>query len=148
MTREQKYRQRNLEKVRARQREYQRKRRKTDEYHRYRTEYQNKNKETLKQKSREFLEKNPTYQRDRHLQYAYGITLERYNEIFSEQKGCCGVCGKHQSEMKQSLVVDHDHQTSVVRGLLCNKCNFMLGLANDDPDILMLGADYLKKWKS
>ncbi len=57
----------------------------------------------------------------------YGITLDDYNRMFIEQKGCCAICGRHQSEFKRRLHVDHDHKINRVRGLLCVDCNFLLG---------------------
>lgn len=67
------------------------------------------------------------YRVELYLSKRYGITLDDYNKMFSEQNGCCAMCGKHQSECKQSLHVDHDHQTGEVRGLLCFSCNGKLG---------------------
>lgn len=40
-----------------------------------------------------------------------------------EQKGCCAICGKHQSKLKSKLHVDHCHVTGKVRQLLCKTCN-------------------------
>ena len=40
-------------------------------------------------------------------------------------------------------VVDHDHETGDVRGVLCNPCNIILGKAKDNPDILKNAANYL-----
>ena len=57
------------------------------------------------------------------LKYRYGITQDDYNQKFNEQKGCCAICGKHQSEFKRRLCVDHNHKTGNVRGLLCINCN-------------------------
>ncbi|GGN35817.1 hypothetical protein FHR83_006243 [Actinoplanes campanulatus] len=42
------------------------------------------------------------------------------------------------------LVVDHCHLSGRVRGLVCNNCNGMIGLARDRPEILRAGADYLQ----
>lgn len=57
----------------------------------------------------------------------YGLTAEDYNQIYIAQQGCCAICGKHQSEFKQRLAVDHNHTTNKVRGLLCVSCNTCLG---------------------
>lgn len=73
--------------------------------------------------------------------YMYGITPEDYHKMWLKQEGCCLIC--KQPENGRSLSVDHDHKTKVVRGLLCQKCNTMLGLAHDNIDILLSAVDYL-----
>ncbi len=57
----------------------------------------------------------------------YNLTLQGYNVLFTKQKGCCAICGKHQSEISYKLYVDHNHKTSKVRGLLCSSCNTFVG---------------------
>lgn len=59
--------------------------------------------------------------------YGIEMTLEEYNRRFLEQKGRCVICGKHQSELKKALAVDHNHKTGEVRSLLCNRCNLLVG---------------------
>ncbi len=54
----------------------------------------------------------------------YGITIDRYNEVFDKQNGVCAICKK---PTKKKLFVDHDHQTGKVRGLLCSGCNMGIG---------------------
>lgn len=46
-----------------------------------------------------------------------------YNRLLALQKNCCGLCGKHQSQFKIALAVDHQKYPHKVRGLLCNICN-------------------------
>lgn len=46
-----------------------------------------------------------------------------YEKLFKEQNECCALCGLHRSNFKFNFAVDHCHETKVVRGLLCNKCN-------------------------
>ncbi len=45
------------------------------------------------------------------------------------------------------LVLDHDHKTGKFRGWICDSCNKMLGMAKDNPDILIAGAKYLSESK-
>lgn len=74
----------------------------------------------------------------------YGITLEDYEELLDEQDNRCTICDIHEDELTKSLVVDHDHKTGKVRGLLCLKCNTILGQADDNIGILMNAIKYLK----
>jgi hypothetical protein len=50
----------------------------------------------------------------------------------------CVICGND-----EKLVVDHDHTTGAVRGMLCNHCNRGLGHFRDDPMLLEFAAQYL-----
>lgn len=61
--------------------------------------------------------------RNAHLVRKYGITAADYDRMHKNQKGKCLICDK-----KKPLVVDHCHDTGVVRGLLCHFCNRWLGL--------------------
>lgn len=84
-------------------------------------------------------------QRNQRLKHNHKITYQRWNNMFHEQKGCCAICGKHQSEQKKHLSVDHNHTTGKIRGLLCSNCNTMLGFAKENQEILKNAIKYLKK---
>lgn len=78
----------------------------------------------------------------------YGITIDAVNEMWADQGGRCAICGAPEppfAERHQRLHVDHDHQTGVVRGLLCSPCNQGLGYFSDDPDRLEEAAQYLRR---
>jgi Recombination endonuclease VII len=83
--------------------------------------------------------------REYRLRGDYGITQERYDELFAKQDGCCAICGRHRSAQKRILSVDHDHATGAVRELLCARCNTGLGGADDDIGVLQAMIDYLKR---
>jgi len=67
--------------------------------------------------------------------------------MFNEQKGCCAICSKHQTTLKRSLAVDHCHATGKVRGLLCQKCNSLIGYGEDNVEILTSSIRNLDKYK-
>ena len=71
----------------------------------------------------------------------YGITKEQYEKLLEEQGGRCAICKRF-----RKLVVDHDHKTKQVRGLLCSGCNILLGHLGDDSSLLENGIKYLKRW--
>lgn len=60
------------------------------------------------------------------LKKKYNITDDDYNYAFQLQKGLCAICGKPHSKGKR-LDVDHNHETTMFRGLLCRSCNGKLG---------------------
>jgi len=68
----------------------------------------------------------------------YGITLKEYIELEKINKGICPICN-----IRKATVVDHDHNTGKVRGLLCSGCNN--GLHYIETDYKLKNAlNYLK----
>jgi len=57
------------------------------------------------------------------------------------QSGRCAICGDPPG--KRGLHLDHDHLTGIVRGLLCHRCNFGIGLFRDSEELLMRAITYL-----
>lgn len=79
---------------------------------------------------------------------AYGLTLDEFMEIKERQAGVCALCEKPETRTSKNgrtfeLVVDHDHATGRVRGLLCHSCNVAIGHLRDDPLLAFRAADYL-----
>lgn len=72
----------------------------------------------------------------------YGIGLEDYEALLAKQGGGCAIC--HNGPNGRGLFhVDHCHDTGLVRGLLCAKCNLLLGHADDDTARLRAAIAYL-----
>ncbi len=104
-------------------------------------------------RSKEWREKNPERyaatkgrrrEHDRLLEIKrrYGLEPEEYKLLLDKQKGVCATCG---SEFKRrEPVVDHCHETGDVRGLLCRRCNSVLGYVQDDLGLLEGLRRYVK----
>lgn|ERR1017187_2030996 len=75
----------------------------------------------------------------------YGLTLVDYDELLESQGGVCAICGTEEGGHGRTdhFVVDHDHATNNVRGLLCHTCNIGLGGFKDDPALLRAAIRYL-----
>ncbi len=78
------------------------------------------------------------------LRTLYNMSLVEYQQMFDAQGGACAICYSTQSS--KLLAVDHCHETGKIRGLLCSKCNMMLGQVNDDSATLRSAANYLDKF--
>jgi hypothetical protein len=57
-----------------------------------------------------------------HRRNRYSLTPDQYEVMFTQQNGLCASCGIY-----PPYAVDHDHDTDIVRGLLCNGCNVAEG---------------------
>jgi hypothetical protein len=92
-------------------------------------------------------QRDPEWRRqqdDRRRLRRYGLTVEEYKVLLAAQEGICAICGGPPTGMGKSYHVDHDHETGVVRGLLCSNCNTALGLLGDDPARLAVAINYLR----
>lgn len=74
------------------------------------------------------------------LRTKYGLTEEDYNRMYKEQDGCCFLCLTSVAR----LCVDHDHETGLVRKLLCPRCNRVLGHVEEDSELLRRMATYVE----
>lgn len=79
----------------------------------------------------------------------YGVTVGFVENLKETQGNCCAICKIHSSVISHEsfkynpLVIDHDHKTGKVRGLLCPTCNNMLGHAKDSIETLQAAIQYL-----
>lgn len=98
------------------------------------------------------VDKRRAIQRRSQMRRKYGLTDEGYASLVEKQSGVCAIC-KGPPNFR-GLFVDHDHaccpgqQTcgKCTRGLLCNNCNFLIGLAKENRRTLLSAADYLGTW--
>ncbi|MGO1050762.1 endonuclease domain-containing protein [Crossiella sp. CA198] len=83
--------------------------------------------------------------RDRRYRSRYGLTADQVDQVRADQHYRCAVCGRHEDQLPHGLVVDHDHVSGLVRGLLCSTCNALLGLARDSAAVLAAAQHYLHR---
>lgn len=108
----------------------------------------NENKDKRNYKLRERWKSDINFRKankNRQLKNKFGITLDDYNKMFEDQKGCCKTCNRHQTILSKGLVVDHCHKTGKVRGLLCDYCNRLLGNYENKPELFISFNIYLGK---
>lgn len=107
-------------------------------------------KEFMKNWARLDREKNPDKYKNKQLLKQYGITLEDFNRMKSNQDSKCLICSNNETALNpktgdaRELAVDHCHDTGKVRGLLCSLCNTALGGFKDDISLLEKAIVYLK----
>ena len=66
--------------------------------------------------------------------------------MLNHQDGKCAICKSDDPHNHYGVFhVDHDHKTGLIRGLLCQRCNHLLGCANDDTLILLRAVQYLRR---
>lgn len=96
-------------------------------------------------------QREPAYEIRRWLVRTYGITADDYARMLEEQGGVCATCKnpetatQHTTGAVKALAVDHCHTTGKVRGLLCWRCNAVLGKVRDSTELLREMAAYLER---
>lgn len=86
---------------------------------------------------------NPASNRRWWLSSQYQLTVADYDRMVEAQSGRCAIC----HGQPPRLVVDHDHATGQIRGLLCHKCNVGLGALGDDLGGLLAAVAYLEPFQ-
>ena len=102
------------------------------------------NSEARKQRMKEYYQENKDAWVEKSLQKLYGISLEDYRNLLSEQNNSCKICERPQSMFKRKFAVDHCHTTGKVRGLLCMNCNTSLGLMKENPNAVENMRNYIE----
>jgi hypothetical protein len=104
-----------------------------------------KNKPTEQAYQNAYHAANKDQAKKRNRKYLYGIEEEQYQVLRASQLFSCFICSKKECDLARGLFVDHCHKTGKVRGLLCQHCNTLLGMANDNQDTLERAIKYLNE---
>jgi len=93
----------------------------------------------------------------RSIKKRYGISKNQIEQILKKQNNSCAICGQKFVDLfhphnKESFTynasaprVDHNHKTGEIRGLLCDRCNLLIGEAHENTLILVNAIKYLRK---
>jgi len=76
----------------------------------------------------------------------YGLSFQDYENKLKAQKHGCEICGTRMQK-NQHLSIDHNHKSGKVRGLLCRKCNSILGRVEGYLERVKTSIAYLEKYK-
>ncbi len=80
----------------------------------------------------------------------YGITEIQFRQMHADQNGKCATCSKEiiifgtHADRQKLACIDHCHKTGMVRGLLCNQCNLVVGYLGDSIDVAKRIIIYLR----
>lgn len=91
--------------------------------------------------------------RERHLKQQFGITRGDFGKLFVAAMGKCQICRTrfkpiHRRDQPQDGAypcIDHCHDCSAIRGLLCHRCNGGLGQFKDLVGRIMDAREYLRR---
>jgi hypothetical protein len=84
----------------------------------------------------------PTYYADMNAKIKYGLLPIERDQLLAN--GICNACGAKPKKTKlRNLVIDHDHTTGKVRGVLCRRCNVLLAVF-ENPKWRNIFTDYLE----
>ncbi len=118
----------------------------------YYKRYYAKNKEKYQEYGRRWRMNNPEKVEKKNRQHFIarrlkntGFTVEMYEKTLLQQKGLCAICGIDLTIVQANA--DHDHESGKPRGVLCSRCNVMLGMAKEETTVLLAGVDYIMKWR-
>lgn len=111
--------------------------------------YREKNRERIKANIKRWQKAN----RDKRSRYSVetrrrrcGFTPQLFAERLASQDNLCAICSE---DLRSApLAADHCHRTNTPRGILCKRCNLLLGHAKDSPVRLARALDYILRWSA
>ena len=118
---------------------YKDKEQKKEADHRYRM----KHGDHIRELQRQWRANNKGHKDAYYRQWRYGMSSEQYEELLKKQNGLCAICAEPPGP--RGFHIDHDHVSNIVRGMLCQSCNLLLGHAKDSVKRLSSAISYLEE---
>ena len=132
----------NPEKVRARNAAWQAAN--PEKVRQYRAGHYVRHAPAIKARNRAWYQANPQKVTEAYRKRRYGVTTERMEIQFAAQGWVCAIC-RTAAPVKGKWMIDHCHASGKFRGVLCNRCNSVLGMSQDRIPVLQEAINYLQK---
>jgi len=110
-------------------------------YNAYMRDWSNRNRERTAGYMASWRANNPDYDQQRYPELRNRFRANQELLAGRPKPDKCEVCARPGSR----IVFDHDHQRGHFRAWICHECNVVLGLVQDDPNILLMLVAYLKR---
>jgi len=95
------------------------------------------------QKSIKYL--NKQYNHNEKIKNLIGSKRNIYKiNLWLKQENSCAICEIKYQELDKTIHLDHNHEDGIIRGMLCQYCNWILGHCNDNIKILNESIKYLE----
>lgn len=89
--------------------------------------------------------RHPRNIREWRIRRKFGLSHAQYDEMANRQGNKCAICEQGPVGGREYLSIDHCHKTGKVRELLCDNCNKGIGCLQDNPELFIRAAEYLKR---
>ena len=110
------------------------------------TESRGRNRERHRVYNKAWAAANPDKVHQTQIRRKYGIDRAEYDAMLTKQGGKCAICGATEAGARTTnFHVDHCHDSSKVRGLLCASCNMGIGQLGHDRFRLIAAISYLDR---
>ncbi len=91
----------------------------------------------------------PEANRKSDLTKKYNLTHEQYEAMLASQGGGCAICGSSDPGTRNKhMMIDHNHATGAVRGILCGPCNRTIERLENVSNWAIRALQYLAKYAS
>ena len=98
----------------------------------------------IKHRTTQDKEKLKATKKKYHLKQIYNLTIEAYENLLNKQNYKCAICN-NKLDLAKNTHVDHCHNTSKIRGILCHYCNLAIGNLKHNPELLRKAALYCEE---
>lgn len=109
--------------------------------------YYRSHREEIMARGKQYYAAHKRENKDAKLRRLFGMNLEAYQTLVEKQEGKCAACHRPLGELRDGAlrpVVDHDHKSLKVRGVIHANCNCIIGFAREEPVVLEFLASYLR----